>query len=101
MAMGTACMAVLAGWAAATMPVSAEAAPAIKIEAYDPAGRFSLLLLAGQVLAATVDGETIPRGRIVQVDDRVRILGIDGDDLVAVQVTGPASFRWDARPAAD
>lgn len=85
---------VLAGWG----PPPPFAGP-ITIAASDPAGPFTLRLQRGVVQAATVDGAPIPRSRIRQTGDSLRVLDRGGAVLLAVAIDPRGAIRWAPRPA--
>ena len=68
------------------------------IQASDPAGPFTVELVGGQLVAATIDGVTIPRNRIVQRGQQVRLLDAAGRSELTLDVRAPGTIHWSPRP---
>jgi hypothetical protein len=71
--------------------------PVALIQARDPAGAFTLELVAGRARAATVDGQTVQPDRLVQVGQRLRIDPPDGRASLDILITSPTGIRWTPR----
>jgi hypothetical protein len=52
------------------------------------------------VVAATLDGDPVPAGRLVQRRDSLHILDAGGGRLLSVELRPTGGIRWNARPAA-
>jgi hypothetical protein len=57
----------------------------IDFRGHDPAGRFTITVINGQATAATLDGIVVPRARIAQQSDSIRILADNGGVALAVR----------------
>jgi beta-lactamase regulating signal transducer with metallopeptidase domain len=68
------------------------------IHAADPAGPFTLQLQRGAVLAAAVDGRTLPPERILQRGTSLVLLQDDGSRF-ALQLTRDGGVEWEPRTA--
>ena len=85
------------GAAERTRPLLASPAPPLMtVRATDPAGDFTLGVRGGHVVSATLDGEPVARGRLVQVRDSVTVLSDRGEPRVSVRLL-PDGIRWTAR----
>ncbi len=58
----------------------------IRIQAEDPAGRFTVTMVSGTVLAATIDGRVVPPERMQQQNDQLLFLREDGEIDFAVNL---------------
>lgn len=66
------------------------------INAVDPAGEFTLTLLQGRALNATIDGRPVPHGELVQTGRRIRVL--DGaQPILSVRLDGRGGISWQPR----
>lgn len=70
----------------------------LEIRAVDPAGRFTVSLRDGRVVAATIEGIPIPERYLEQTTDSLHFLGPDGGSLFSVRVREDG-ITWEARPA--
>lgn len=71
--------------------------PTISIAAHDPAGTFALRVRQGRVIAAAVDRRPLPRARILQVGDRVTLVGARREPILALTVSPQGRIRWEPR----
>ncbi|HEY9133040.1 MAG TPA: M56 family metallopeptidase, partial [Dyella sp.] len=71
--------------------------PVISVDAHDEAGSFALQIRQGRVIEASVGELQLPRDRIVQQDDRVTLVGIMREPIVALTVTPQGRIEWKAR----
>ena len=71
----------------------------IEIRAVDPAGEFTVTLLRGRVVGASIEGVVVPRDRLVQTADSLRFIGSDGRALFSVSVRREGGISWEARPS--
>jgi len=79
-------------------PELAAAADSLDFRARDPAGEFTLSIRRGVVVAATVDGQSLPEGRIVQAGDSIRLLAPEGGLVVGVHFDSrEGRIGWQAR----
>jgi len=72
----------------------------LDFNARDPAGVFTLTLLNGKPIAATIDNVPLPSERLVATADSIRIMKADGNVEVAIafdRETG--SIAWEPRAA--
>ena len=83
--------------ARASVGALARTLPVALIQARDPAGAFTLELVAGQARAATVDGQRVQPDRLVQVGQRLRIDPPDGRAPLDILITSPTGIRWAPR----
>jgi beta-lactamase regulating signal transducer with metallopeptidase domain len=74
----------------------AAAPPRMLVTASDPAGDFTLEVRGGRVVAASVAGVPVARGRLVQVRDSVTLLSDGGQPRLSVRLL-PDGIRWIAR----
>ena len=80
---------------------SATAAGRIEFSARDPAGNFSLTILEGRPVSASIDNVPLPRERLVHSGDSIRFLTASGKVALAIayyRETG--RIEWQARPRA-
>lgn len=78
--------------------LAARTVPLVDIRARDPAGEFTLALREGRAVAATVAGRTVPRERLLQQGDRVRIPDPSGGPALEIRVKeGGRGISWQAR----
>jgi hypothetical protein len=68
------------------------------VQASDPAGPFTIELLGGRLLAATIDGVPVPPDRIMQSGARVRLLDAAGRPELTLDVRAPGTIHWSPRP---
>ncbi len=68
------------------------------IQASDPAGPFTVELVGGQLVSATIDGVAIPAERIVQRGQQVSLLDPAGRSELTLEVRAPGTIHWSARP---
>jgi bla regulator protein BlaR1 len=73
--------------------------PVALIQARDPAGAFTLELVAGRARAATLDGREVPPDHLVQVGHRLHIDPPDGRAALDILITSPTAIRWTPRAA--
>lgn len=71
--------------------------PVALIQARDPAGAFTLELVAGRARAATVDGQAVRPDHLVQVGYRLHIDPPDGRASLDILITSPTAIRWTPR----
>ena len=71
--------------------------PTLVLEARDPAGVFSLRVRHGQVIAASVGGDVLPPGRIVQRGGDVTLVSAAHAPLLALSVSPAGTIRWSPR----
>jgi len=71
----------------------------LEIRAVDPAGVFTVSLLDGRVVGASIEGVPVPDDRLVQTADSLRFLGGDGQALFSIRVRPEGGISWEARPA--
>lgn len=83
--------------ARASVGALATALPVALIQARDPAGAFTLELVAGRARGATVDGQMVQRDHLVQVGQRLRIDPPDGRASLDILITSPTAIRWTPR----
>ena len=57
----------------------------IDFRGHDPAGKFTITVINGRAISATLDGNVVPRVRIAQKSDSIRILADNGDVALAVR----------------
>jgi hypothetical protein len=69
------------------------------VQAVDPAGTFTVSVGAARVISATMDGDPVPSGRLVQRRDSLHILDAVGGRLLSVGLRPTGGIGWDARPA--
>lgn len=94
---GALCIGAVAARAAErTRPLLSLAAPRMLVTASDPAGGFTLDVRGGRVVAATVAGVPIARGRLVQVRDSVTLLSDGVEPQLRIRLL-PDGIRWAAR----
>lgn len=95
-------LAAAAAWVTViVMPGSARAAmgPASTLTAHDGAGSFTISFRGGRVVAATVDGEAVPMGRLRQTADSLYFLDPGGSVDFGVGVKpNAAGITWQSRP---
>ncbi len=68
------------------------------VQARDPAGPFTVELVGGTLVAATIDGSPVPSDRIVQEGPRVALLDADGRSQLTLRVEAPGTIHWTPRP---
>lgn len=90
------------GSGAVESPELTAAADSLDFRARDPAGEFTLSIRRGVVVAATIDGQSLPEGRIVQAGDSIRLFAPEGGLVVGVHFD-PREGRigWRARAGTD
>jgi hypothetical protein len=66
------------------------------VQAHDPAGRFTLEVRDGRVLAATMDGSSVHPERLIQRGDTLVIQGGDGGRDFRLTIK-PKGIEWQAR----
>jgi beta-lactamase regulating signal transducer with metallopeptidase domain len=67
------------------------------VDAEDDAGRFTVTVLRGRVLAATIAGRPVPLARLRQTDEQLHFLRADGSTAFTVDVTS-TGIHWSPRP---
>ena len=88
--------AVLAAVLSTLAPAFGGNAPVYTVSATDPAGRFTLTLSGGRVLAASVAGIPLARNRIHQQGKYVRLDDPSAAGLL-VRLTGSGGIEWSPR----
>ena len=71
----------------------------IDFSAHDPAGEFTLTMLAGRPIAASINDVPIPPDRLLHSGDSIRFLSPDGKVVLTLayyRATG--RIEWQARP---
>jgi hypothetical protein len=86
-----------------TMGRSSDFAPAspsrIDIQAHDPAGQFTLSLVDGRPVAATINRVALPLQLVTGNGDTIRIMGPAGNVALALAYHRESgSIEWKARP---
>lgn len=79
-------------------PVRNTSVASLRIDAVDPAGEFSLTLLYGRVVGATIEDVPVPDHLLVQTADSLRFMAPDGRRLFSVRIEDNG-ITWQARPA--
>jgi beta-lactamase regulating signal transducer with metallopeptidase domain len=67
------------------------------VQANDPAGPFTVELIGGRLVAATIDGASVPAERIVQRGHQVRLLDAAGRPELTLDVRAPGTIHWRPR----
>ena len=67
------------------------------IQATDPAGPFTVELVGGKLVGATIDGATVPPERIVQRGQEVTLLDPAGRSQLTLEVRAPGTIHWSPR----
>ncbi len=97
-------MAVLLGTkGSASLPSSPVVDPSVRIDfyAHDPAGQFTLTILDGHPIAATMNRVPLSLRRVVHQGDSIRIIGPEGNVALALAYYRESGrIEWTARPAA-
>jgi bla regulator protein BlaR1 len=96
-AMSLSAMAAAGLGARASLGAIATTLPVALIQARDPAGTFTLELVAGRARAATVDGQAVEPQHLVQVGQRLRIDPPDGRESLDILITSPTAISWTPR----
>jgi Zn-dependent protease with chaperone function len=96
-AMSLSAMAAAGLGARASVGALTSALPVALIQAEDPAGHFTLELVAGRARAATVDGRAVQPDHLVQVGHRLHIDPPDGRASLDIVITSPTAIRWTPR----
>jgi hypothetical protein len=74
----------------------------IEFSAHDAAGFFTLTVIDGRPVAATMDNIPLPRNRIVSLADSVKLLTKDGRTAIALAFDPQrASISWSSRKSGD
>ncbi len=68
----------------------------MQVSASDPAGAFTLEVANGTLISASVDGVPVPRNRLEQRGDSLRVIE-RGTVLVSVAMTAAGGVEWQAR----
>jgi hypothetical protein len=68
-----------------------------RITATDAAGVFTLDILRGGVMGATVDGQVLPQSRIVQRGRQLLLKGADWANDLEIETTPVGGIRWQRR----
>ncbi len=87
------------------LPSSAEIASSqsgrIDFSAHDPAGQFTLTILNGHPIAATMNRIPLPLQQVVHEGDSIRIMGPGGNVALSLAYYRESGrIEWTARPAA-
>lgn len=70
----------------------------IDFRGHDPLGAFTITVVNGKAVGATVDSVAVPTARIVQKKDSIVVLGSDGNVELAVRFDpGTDSIFWNSR----
>jgi hypothetical protein len=85
----------------APVPEQLTVSDSVQFQARDPAGAFTLTIMNGRPIAATMDNVAIPDHQVVSANDSIRVLNERGHVLLAVAYY-PAAVRieWAPRSAA-
>lgn len=67
------------------------------IQANDPAGPFTVELVGGRLVSATIDGAAVPAERIVQRGRRVELVNPAGRPELTLEVRAPGTIHWSPR----
>ena len=84
---------------APTVPIARLRDRLMRIQAQDPAGRFTVTMVNGVVLGATIDGRAVPPEQLDQHDDQLVFLRSDGAVDFAVTLRSDG-ISWRPRPRA-
>jgi xanthosine utilization system XapX-like protein len=68
------------------------------ITASDPAGPFTVELMGGRLVGATIGGQVVPASRIVQQGSSVSLFNADGRPELTLRVEAPGAIHWTPRP---
>ncbi|HUF12983.1 MAG TPA: M56 family metallopeptidase [Longimicrobiales bacterium] len=69
------------------------------INAVDPAGEFTLTMRQGRALHATIDGQPVPQGALIQKGRDIRVLA-GTRPILAVRLNDRGGITWQPRPPA-
>jgi hypothetical protein len=72
--------------------------PVKTVAAQDDAGRFTLRFVGRDVVGATLDGEEVPRRRILRDGELLIIRDARGAEALRLRILGASTFTWKGRP---
>jgi hypothetical protein len=79
-------------------PLTIAAVDSIDFRATDPAGEFTIAIRNGRPVSATIDRVTLPSSRLVHLGDSIRLLGPQGQVVLAVAYYHDrARIEWQPR----
>ena len=84
---------------APTVPIARLRDRLMRIQAQDPAGRFTVTMVNGVVLGATIDGRAVPPEQLDQQDNQLVFLRSDGAVDFAITLRSDG-ISWRPRPRA-